>query len=637
MSILSPRIEKLQAELRGVADPALKQMVDALDPSDPKKLFVGMEIANRLKQRNAAKAQQSAPPTVAEGLGAAIAPKPPMPPMPQGMPPGMPPQGVASLPPGMGAMPQMPPQGMPPMPPQMPPQAPPQMQAGGHVHDYGVASLPYVPRYEHGGVVAFSGKEKSDVQGDGEEQRSWITDFIENNANNPEAAAKAERLAAIREQSENSEIPNPNAEYFGPWITDVRSGPPEVNTGPKPLGPDPYDIPLTATEFKEQYKDSPWRGNWGNADQTPHSLPSRFAGMSAQEMKDAANSVDPMAKLESLKSEILGMDSGPGIPSFAPRERELKNNLKAYETGMAKYAPHVDTFADMAAKRKLAEAAVPGFDPNFYENRDKRLQQQYDEQRKNQKFAAIGNLASALSAAGAEGSFGRGLAAFGKNINESNAKFFKDVEDARNHFLERQDTNKAAQQAANEGRVADYVKLSEDQEKEDRAFHTNLVNKAFETANGISIAKAQYQMDSAKFARELATARQNVALKLGLASISLSQHQQAAQEKLELYKIVHGNKGGKSVPAKDISNLIFKYQPIAEQTAQDEVTRAGKNWAKDYTEAQRQEMVANSLRRLLTENVNMANQMGLSPMDEASFGGGAASGNTITGLTLDDE
>lgn len=33
--------------------------------------------------------------------------------------------------------------------------AQPQMQAGGHVHDYGVATLPYKPNYEHGGIVSF--------------------------------------------------------------------------------------------------------------------------------------------------------------------------------------------------------------------------------------------------------------------------------------------------------------------------------------------------------------------------------------------------------------------------------------------------------------------------------------------------
>ena len=51
-------------------------------------------------------------------------------------PPQMPPQGV----PGMDTAPQMPPQGA---------------QAGGYIHDYGVASLPYTPKYEHGGIVSF--------------------------------------------------------------------------------------------------------------------------------------------------------------------------------------------------------------------------------------------------------------------------------------------------------------------------------------------------------------------------------------------------------------------------------------------------------------------------------------------------
>lgn len=33
--------------------------------------------------------------------------------------------------------------------------AQPQMQTGGYVHDYGVATLPYKPNYEHGGIVSF--------------------------------------------------------------------------------------------------------------------------------------------------------------------------------------------------------------------------------------------------------------------------------------------------------------------------------------------------------------------------------------------------------------------------------------------------------------------------------------------------
>jgi hypothetical protein len=60
----------------------------------------------------------------------------------------------------VGAAPQMPPQGVPGMDaaPQMPPQMPPQgAQAGGYIHDLGVASLPYTPKYEHGGIVSFDG------------------------------------------------------------------------------------------------------------------------------------------------------------------------------------------------------------------------------------------------------------------------------------------------------------------------------------------------------------------------------------------------------------------------------------------------------------------------------------------------
>jgi len=40
---------------------------------------------------------------------------------------------------------------------------------------------------------------------------------------------------------------------------------------------------------------------------------------------------------------------------------------------------------------------------------------------------------------------------------------------------------------------------------------------------------------------------------------------------------------------------------------------------------------------LITENVDMATQMGVGAMGDAEFGGNATSGNTITGLTLDDD
>jgi len=163
MSILSPNATQFQLLVKKLSDGALSQALQMhADPSDPKGFWLAQEAMGRAAARKEAQAGNANPPTVVQQLAKQLTPQPPAPP--QGMPP-MPPQGV----PGMGAMPPMPqvaapmpPQGMPPqmppMPPQMPPQAPPvaMAQAGGHVHDYGIAGLPYMPRYEHGGIVSFA-------------------------------------------------------------------------------------------------------------------------------------------------------------------------------------------------------------------------------------------------------------------------------------------------------------------------------------------------------------------------------------------------------------------------------------------------------------------------------------------------
>ena len=150
MSILSPYIAKFQSLVKKLSDGALSQALQMhSDPSDPKGFWLAQEAMGRAAARKDAQTGNANQPTVAQQLAQQLTPQP------QGMPPGMgamPPQG---MPPGMGAMP---PQGMPPEMGAMPPQGMPvaMAQAGGHVHDYGIAGLPYEPRYEHGGIVSFA-------------------------------------------------------------------------------------------------------------------------------------------------------------------------------------------------------------------------------------------------------------------------------------------------------------------------------------------------------------------------------------------------------------------------------------------------------------------------------------------------
>ena len=143
MSILSPVAAQFQSLVKKLSDSALAQALQMhADPSDPKGFWLAQEAMGRSAARKEAQAASANSPTVVQQLAQQLNPPPPQ------MPPQMPPQGVATA-----------------MPPQMPPQAPPvaMAQAGGHVHDYGVASLPYTPRYEHGGIVSFNGENESYV------------------------------------------------------------------------------------------------------------------------------------------------------------------------------------------------------------------------------------------------------------------------------------------------------------------------------------------------------------------------------------------------------------------------------------------------------------------------------------------
>ena len=138
MSILSPDAAQFQSLVKKLSDGALSQALQMhSDPSDPKGFWLAQEAMGRAAARKDAQTGNANQPTVAQQLAQQLTPQP------QRMPPGMgamPPQG---MPPGMGAMP---PQGM----------SVAMAQAGGHVHDYGIAGLPYEPRYEHGGIVSFA-------------------------------------------------------------------------------------------------------------------------------------------------------------------------------------------------------------------------------------------------------------------------------------------------------------------------------------------------------------------------------------------------------------------------------------------------------------------------------------------------
>ncbi len=583
MSIASPNIIEFQSQLRKLPNPALKQMADTLDPSDPKKLFVGLEMSSRLKAQNAAKAQQAPKQTVVAGLGAALSPKPPMPPqgmppMPQGMPPGVP---------GMGATP----------PPQMPPQAPPQMQAGGYVHDYGVASLPYVPKYEHGGIVAFSGKEKSEVKSD----------------------PTAEYWAHVNEVGPQF---NPPQKLYGVPLSSPDDALAVAESMSAPvLTPTSLAMAVqqniaqqTEAKNKNEAISATAGQSYGRKPLDP------TTGMSGEELPPAASSSSPdfMTLLNNIGASS-GMGKGSSYPNLIPGIEERKQLALDYLKDAERFAPPTQTYQSIAAERKAAQGANPNYDPDYFKNRNALLEERYKEQQKGFAPSAMNNLAMALSAAGAEGSFRRGIAAFGKSINEGNVRFSKEIKDARDHFQNQKDLNDAAKQAEANNDITSAIQLKAKSEEDNRQFLAKQREAQYQALYNTSREKDAAKLSEAEYNQKQAIADRAVNLRLRLAGLSLA-GKLSDREMTYAVELAKLREKGKLTPDK-LAPIMAKLMPeIDEQAAQDART-LGFEFEKLPSDKQQQ------LR-------NAAGGKVRDRLLSLSGATSAVSGNTITGVTL---
>lgn len=466
MSILSPYVAQFQSLVKKLSDGALAQALQMhSDPSDPKGFWLAQEAMGRKDARDKMMAAQQGPqPTVVQQLAQELSPQPPMPPMPpmppQGMPP-MPPQGMPPMPPGVP--------GMGAMPPQAPPQMPPQMQAGGHVHDYGVASLPYEPRYEHGGIVAFeTGKL---VEGDGEERT--VVD-------NPE-----EMLVS-------------NAAIGGGW-------------SPSYYGP---GATLSLDEYKnlKELNAAKNSGRQRVMDKPPVAAPEP-PKPEAPKTGFSMNPVDPyLEQFKSLLAQEESNGSGRGLDTSPIPIPTIDRKGTDIERTVITPPKEISALQALADRTELEGKA--GINPKYYEDYGKKLQTRRDEATKNlntdkwgaalEFFATLasspGNIAQQFGTAAT-----KGLGAL-KEVKKEYRGAMADIEKLS-------DMSDAAERLERMGRVGDAQKVSAEREKaiqetalKQAALDNDKTIANAKTAAEINIANAKMQQDALQHEQSLRNA-----------------------------------------------------------------------------------------------------------------------------------
>jgi hypothetical protein len=502
------------------------------------------------------------------------------------------------------------------------------MQAGGHVHDYGVASLPYVPRYEHGGVVAFvKGGGDGEPRSPEEQQRMDDAILELRMAESPEARAavpEAERQALGIRQNQRiatGEDVHPiwekNKFQYIPAQANGPGSPAMITFGePKPK------LPPSGTPYVDVF--SPDLSSEGVDKLTKNAFPpgsnlvqpNKTDGITSEPVSPS-NSSDLMTLLNNI-----GANSGVGgksnYPNLIPGIEERKQLALDYLEDAKKFAPPKETYASIAAERKAAQGANPNYDPDYFKNRNALLEERYKEQQKGFAPSAMNNLAMALSAAGAEGSFGRGIAAFGKSINEGNVRFSKEIKDARDHFQNQKDLNDAAKQAEANNDITSAMQLKAKSEEDNRQFLAKQREAEYQALHNTSKEKDAAKLSEAEFNQKQAIADRAVNLRLNLAKLSLAGNI-SAKEMTYAVELAKLREKGKLTP-KELAPIMAKLMPeINEQAAQDART-LGFEFEKLPSDKQQQ------LRNAAGGKVRdrLLSLSGVAP---------AVSGNTITGIT----
>jgi hypothetical protein len=442
----------------------------------------------------------------------------------------MPPQGIAAaMPPGMAMPPQMAPQ-MPPQMAQMPPQMPPQaMQAGGHVHDYGVASLPYEPRYEEGGIVSFNGEKESLVNGDSDEfQGLWPYKYASPIMQGLDAAGRRKVASQILRDAET-----------------------------------PVNLPFAEGELKELTSPST----------PPISLPTPYFYNYSKSSPDSKITMDPREVSDMFNNDMFKVPTltNSGYPGFGATRKELAADLAKYEADAKANATPAMSFEDIAKTRLAAQKANPDFDPDFFKKRKEGYQKDVSEL----GDRATGELltkvlpSAFLEMAGTPGGFLKGLTAGAKKGVEGFDTSMQGIREAREKLKDRMLREDEIKQTAAAGQVDAAMQLKAQNESAIRAEQAALAAKLFEANTGMTLKAYEAEVGAAQAQREMEQANLTAATQMKVAQIGLQKNLDDNQNAV-LLETIKASKEGRLTPDAFLKTAAPLMPEIEARVAQEE-------------------------------------------------------------------
>jgi len=443
-------------------------------------------------------------------------------------PPQMPPQGV----PGMDAAPQMPPQGA---------------QAGGYIHDFGVASLPYTPKYEHGGIVSFGGTtDGSFVAGRNYAPRLYGVEAIDPRQN-PESWLYGTDVFVNPDVSFGDEIwpfnEERKLEHLGAKLVGGKSkkalSPTELKTALQSNGRMP---PLSRTDINPSANLLPTRDANGKLVYPNSSATSDKLKLTDEEIKNLQGSGFDPSKYLSAGS---GMSNLPAIPNY---DKFIEDKFIAPK--------------DYDKTKRAAERAEFmkdfGVNPKFYEEQkvenEKNIANLKSQKKKDLWLALV---QGGLKMAQTPGSIGQALAAGAESglgaLKETN----KEYKEEERVLKQEQKQLAMAEYAANRGDAENEMKYKDKAEEDKRSFLNSKTQallenkmKRFEIENGRAMKMAEMAQ-----ARDLA--RAEIGSNFALAEMKLKGAIDGNQTDL-MKEIIKANATG--MPTADTYGKIFAKQ-----------------------------------------------------------------------------
>jgi len=403
--------------------------------------------------------------------------------------------------------------------PQMPPQA---MQAGGHVHDYGVASLPYEPRYEEGGIVAFQeGGYYSTDPSKEYRNRSFIPEFI------------------------GEDIPD--------WWASVSA----------PSNPERIRVD------KPQRKEEP-QG-------TPYNFPYRqLVPGTKSKASDSKITIDPREVSDMFNNDMLKVPTltNSGYPGFGDTRKELTADLAKYEAAAKANATPAMSFEDIAKTRLAAQKANPDFDPDFFKKRKEGYQKDVSEL----GDRATGELltkvlpSAFLEMAGTPGGFLKGLTAGAKKGVEGFDTSMQGIREAREKLKDRMLREDEIKQTAAAGQVDAAMQLKAQNESAIRAEQAALAAKLFEANTGMTLKAYEAEVGAAQAQREMEQANLTAAIQMKVAQIGLQKNLDDNQNAV-LLETIKASKEGRLTPDAFLKTAAPLMPEIEARVAQEEATQ----------------------------------------------------------------